>query len=70
MNEKFFVKRTNGYYVGLYHYEGISKVIYNILYDIMRDSEYDKVIPEEYLLEKIEEMKEAGTIKYVKPRKH
>lgn len=69
MKEKIFVKRTNGYWVGLNHYEGISKVIYNILYDIVKESPYNKYVPEEYLLGKIETMKVEGTIKYVKRKK-
>lgn len=69
MKEKFFVKRTNGYWVGLYHYEGISKVVYNILYDIVKESPYNKYVPEEYLISKIEIMKANGTIKYVKNKK-
>lgn len=69
MKEKIFVKRVNGYWVGLYHYEGISKVVYNILYDIVKESPYDKYIPEEYLLAKIEVMRRNGTIKYLKTKR-
>ena len=64
MNEKFFVKRKNGYWVGLKHYEGITKINYNVLYDIMKNSPYNKYVTEEYLEEQIKELKNNGRIKY------
>ena len=64
MKEKFFVQRKNKYWVGLKHYEGISKVNYNLLYDIVKNSPYDKYITEEYLEQQIEKLKNDGKIKY------
>ena len=56
MTEKFYVKLNNGYYLGLKHYEGVTKVIYNILYDIAKENPYGKIIPENYMIDELNKL--------------
>ena len=69
MNEKFFVKTNDGYYIGLHHYEGVTKVIYNQLYEIARNNPHGKFIPENFIQEEIKKLVDSEEVKYVKRKK-
>ena len=68
---KFFIERTNGNIVDMKHYEGITNIVYNQMYDIAvsEANTYGTYIPEQFMLDELRKLKENGTLKLVRGSK-
>ena len=68
---KFFIERTNGNIVDMKHYEGITNIVYNQMYDIAVSEAniYGTYIPEQFMLDELRKLKENGTLKLVRGSK-
>ena len=72
MANKFYIKRTeSGMVVDLNHYEGITNIVRNQIYDIAVSEAniYGKIIPEDFIVNELRKLKEKGELKLVKGSK-